>query len=99
MPSDKERFMVARDITKTCIEPSATFTLNISYECRANTLRMMGLFEHKFALKEPMEIPVTIFDEVEQEIYQLMLRNHWSRFVESIQDLQDKSFNQLNMHR
>ena len=32
--SDKERFMVARDIVKNSIEPAATFAVNISYETR-----------------------------------------------------------------
>lgn len=33
--SDKERFMVARDIVKNSIEPAATFAVNISYETRS----------------------------------------------------------------
>ena len=32
--SEKERFMVARDIVKNSIEPTATFAVNISYETR-----------------------------------------------------------------
>ena len=32
--SDKERFMIARDIVKNSIDPSATFAVNISFETR-----------------------------------------------------------------
>ena len=32
--SNKQRFIVARDIIKISIKPSATFSINISYECR-----------------------------------------------------------------
>lgn len=89
---DKARFMIAREIVKTCIEPSAAFAINISYECRSNMLKSMRSLEEKFASKEELIVPITLFVNVETETRKLILRNHWSQFVESIQILQDKSF-------
>eukprot|EP01084_Bolivina_argentea_P175980 304615_1 len=43
--SDKERFMIARDITKTCIKPTASFALNLSYEHRINAMSSMTELE------------------------------------------------------
>eukprot|EP00484_Ammonia_sp_Unknown_P019064 CAMPEP_0197030852 /NCGR_PEP_ID=MMETSP1384-20130603/9995_1 /TAXON_ID=29189 /ORGANISM="Ammonia sp." /LENGTH=407 /DNA_ID=CAMNT_0042460277 /DNA_START=1 /DNA_END=1224 /DNA_ORIENTATION=+ len=92
MTCDKERFMVARDIIKTCIEPSAAFAVNISYECRENALRTMRALEQKFATKQSLVIPESLFEEVEHQVIKLILENHWIPFNESIQMLQNKSF-------
>jgi len=92
LPSEKERFMVAREIVKTCIRPSATFALNISYENRTNTLYAMKALEQTFTAKEPLSVPVTLFANVEAEVNKLLLDNHWVKFVDGIQVLQSKSF-------
>lgn len=39
-----QRFMIARQIKKISIDPKATFTLNISYECRQNVILSYILF-------------------------------------------------------
>eukprot|EP00484_Ammonia_sp_Unknown_P011567 CAMPEP_0197056168 /NCGR_PEP_ID=MMETSP1384-20130603/80143_1 /TAXON_ID=29189 /ORGANISM="Ammonia sp." /LENGTH=269 /DNA_ID=CAMNT_0042490049 /DNA_START=426 /DNA_END=1235 /DNA_ORIENTATION=- len=91
LPSDKERFMAARDIVKTCIEASAAFALNVSYETRSNTLHAMATLEKAFTAKQSLVIPVSLFSDVEKEIYKLILDNHWIAFVQSIQLLQSKS--------
>eukprot|EP01084_Bolivina_argentea_P169505 293825_1 len=46
--NDKARFIVARDITKTSIKPTATFCINISYECRQKSLNNMRFLEETF---------------------------------------------------
>jgi len=91
LPSDKERFMVARDIIKTCIEPSAEFSLNLCYENRANTLSAMQELEKSFATKTALTVPTTLFMAVEEEVCKLVMDNHFKNFVESIQILQLKS--------
>eukprot|EP00484_Ammonia_sp_Unknown_P018395 CAMPEP_0197038180 /NCGR_PEP_ID=MMETSP1384-20130603/15163_1 /TAXON_ID=29189 /ORGANISM="Ammonia sp." /LENGTH=410 /DNA_ID=CAMNT_0042468577 /DNA_START=24 /DNA_END=1256 /DNA_ORIENTATION=+ len=90
-PSNGERFMVARQITKTCIEASGSFSLNISYEQRMASLNAMEALEKKFAAKLALDIPVTLFENVETEIYKLINENHWNKFKDSIRSLQQKS--------
>ena len=64
LTSIKERFIVARDITKASIHPSAAFTLNLSYETRLNALQKMDGLKEKFLAKEQFEISTNFFAEV-----------------------------------
>eukprot|EP00483_Globobulimina_turgida_P007631 UN07646 len=91
--SDKERFMVAREITKTSIQPTAMFSLNLSYETRINAMMQMKTLEKKFALKDTLEVSPDFFAQVESEIKKLITDNHWRKFVDGIEQLQSKSLN------
>jgi len=93
LPSNKERFMVAREINKTSIEPTAEFSLNISFETRCNMLAEIKVLDKKFMLKEALEIPVNLFEDAELEVFKLIRSNQWNKFVDSIYVLQTKSFN------
>lgn len=91
LPSEKEKFMVAREIIKTSIETQATFSLNLSYSTRENALIAMQALEKKFAAKEAIVIPATLFDEVEAEVHSLISDNHWNIYKESIEGLLSQS--------
>eukprot|EP01083_Nonionella_stella_P058237 152600_1 len=91
--SDKERFFVAREITKHSIDSLATFTLNLSYEQRAQALQDMAQLEAKYANQTVMfEVPITLFEEIERELLNLISATHWIKFVDNIKTLQSKSF-------
>eukprot|EP01083_Nonionella_stella_P100777 284699_1 len=91
--SDKERFMIARDIIKVSVEPDATFALNISYDLRNNTLYRMSKLELMFHAKKVFTIATEFFAELEKEIEKLIFDNHWQKFVDGIESLHSKSFN------
>eukprot|EP01083_Nonionella_stella_P213771 770703_1 len=91
--SDKERFMVAREITKSSIQPTATFCLNLSYENRVNAINKMKATNERFLSKETFEVSTDFFADVERETYRLIMDNHWKKFVHDIETLQAKSFN------
>eukprot|EP00483_Globobulimina_turgida_P005628 UN05638 len=90
--SDKERFMVARDITKTSIQPTGTFCLNISGETRINAINQMAELNEKFLSSQKFKVKTDFFLDVERETYKLIFQNHWTKFVEEIEVLQYKSF-------
>eukprot|EP00483_Globobulimina_turgida_P003707 UN03713 len=90
--SDKERFMVARDIIKTSIQATATFCLNLSYGNRMNTINKMDELNGKFLSKQKFEVKTDFFANVERETHQLIMENHWLKFVKGIKVLQSKSF-------
>eukprot|EP01083_Nonionella_stella_P040097 109020_1 len=90
--TNKERFIVAREIIKHSIDPIATFSLNLSYEIRGKMLYDMTLLEGKFAQQEDFEVSVDFFEEIEKDVLRLIINNHWQRFVKDIETLQSKSF-------
>eukprot|EP01083_Nonionella_stella_P032231 88248_1 len=90
--TSKERFFVAREITKHSIDPTASFSLNLPYEIRKTMLEDMTILERTFVLKEPFEVSVHFYEEVERDVLKLIKINHWQRFVEDIETLQSKSF-------
>eukprot|EP01084_Bolivina_argentea_P264399 447862_1 len=59
--TDKERFFVAKEITKTSINATATFCLNLSYENRQNALNRIKDMERKFGLKQDVVVGVDFF--------------------------------------
>eukprot|EP01084_Bolivina_argentea_P213117 362075_1 len=91
--SNKERLMVARDIIKISIQPSASFCLNLSYETRTNVLNQMIELEEKFNRQKSFTITADFFIQVEREMYKLIIENHWIKFVQDINVLHLKSFN------
>eukprot|EP01084_Bolivina_argentea_P052297 96053_1 len=93
--SDKARFMIAREITKVSIEPTATFSLNLSYDTRQNALFEMSKLELTFGAKKALKVSVHFFDEVEREINHLILDNHWAKFVDGIECLHSNSKNSI----
>eukprot|EP01084_Bolivina_argentea_P005377 10139_1 len=87
-----QMYMIARDITKTSIEPNSNFAINVSYGCRNNILQCMKEFQQIFEAKQPLSINGDFFTEAEYEIYLLLLNNHWTKFVHTIKMLHAKSF-------
>eukprot|EP01083_Nonionella_stella_P047869 128144_1 len=92
--NDKQRFMIAREIVKSCIDPEAIFAVNISYETREAVLHDMDALERKFCVYQNCFcVPLDLFAQVEREVYRLIRVNHWGKFVDSIKSLQLKSNN------
>eukprot|EP00484_Ammonia_sp_Unknown_P008526 CAMPEP_0197073140 /NCGR_PEP_ID=MMETSP1384-20130603/210454_1 /TAXON_ID=29189 /ORGANISM="Ammonia sp." /LENGTH=410 /DNA_ID=CAMNT_0042511971 /DNA_START=26 /DNA_END=1258 /DNA_ORIENTATION=- len=88
---DKDRIALAVDIKNTCIKETAEFALNLSYMTRINTLKDIEDLEAAVAAKEPVDVSLTLFDQVEAETLKLVQDNHWSEFKQSISILQMKS--------
>eukprot|EP01084_Bolivina_argentea_P101377 181770_1 len=91
--TNKERFICAKNIVKVCIQSTAVFAINISYEARTDIIDCISKLEQKFLVKESFEISVEFFAQAEMEVYRLLKQNHWNAFMESIENLQSKSFN------
>jgi len=89
--SDKERFMVARDIVKNSIESEATFSINVSYETRQNALSAMKAFENTFSEKSDLKVDANLFLPVETEIFKLINDNHWIRFTQTFKNVDSGS--------
>lgn len=85
--TDKGRFMIARNIIDVSIEPNSNLAINVSYETRQNALMMMQEFENKFMNKIEFEMSYDVFNDVTNEIYKLILENHWHKFVKSIKNI------------
>eukprot|EP01084_Bolivina_argentea_P024027 44846_1 len=94
--SDKQRFMIGKEITKTSIHQSATFCLNLSHCTRENAISNMNVLKDKFIGKQHFEIGADFFAEVEQEVLKLIMDNHWKKFCGNIKILQLKSYDNLN---
>eukprot|EP01083_Nonionella_stella_P229344 811852_1 len=87
-----QRFMIARDLIRTSIHPDANFAVNISFENRRNAMLGIEQFEREYRTKQPITMDSEYFADVEDEIYQLMLMNHWAIFKNNMKILQSKSF-------
>eukprot|EP01083_Nonionella_stella_P079927 219408_1 len=91
---DKERFIIARDICKTSVKPTAAFPINISYETRVRTLGHMRQLEAQFfnpIKTEEFEVAITMFDACQKEIVKLIELNHWKAFTTKITMLKNIS--------
>eukprot|EP01083_Nonionella_stella_P036913 100692_1 len=84
--SDKERFMIARDICKTSIKSTAPFGINISHEARVSTIDVMSELEAQFfnPNTQQVQVPITLFDQCHEEILRLIKQNHWTDFKTKI---------------
>lgn len=89
--TDVGRFIIARNIIETSIDPKSKLTLNISYETRQNALNMMMEFESEFALKSSFDMNQNLFDDVTNEIHKLILENHWGKFVQNIKNMNNNN--------
>eukprot|EP01084_Bolivina_argentea_P278553 475918_1 len=91
--SDKERFMIARRIKVTCIEPIAPFSINISHETRTQLLLMMKELEKQWhiGVRNEFKVSSQLFDKCNIEIKRLMAKNHWKRFVQNINNFKNSS--------
>ena len=87
--TDKGRFMIARNIIDVSIDPTSNLAINVSYETRQNALIMVQQLESKFIQKIDFEMSYNVFDDVTNEIYKLILENHWHKFVQSIKNMND----------
>eukprot|EP01083_Nonionella_stella_P146518 460919_1 len=87
-----QMFMVARHIINSSIVSDATLSLNLSFECRDETLKAMQTLEQRFKSKEPIYIDANFFAQVEYEVYVLILNNHWKRFVSNMKTVHGRSF-------
>eukprot|EP01083_Nonionella_stella_P067935 180015_1 len=67
--SDKERFMIARDICKASIRETAPFAINISCGARGTALATIKQLEMQFLDRsntKEFRVPITLFDECER---------------------------------
>eukprot|EP01083_Nonionella_stella_P096855 272309_1 len=88
--SDKQRFMIGRDICKTSIQSTAQFAINISHEAREDTLDVMVQLEAQFfkpCSSQSFDVPITLFDQSQNEILRLIKQNHWVQFKREITNL------------
>eukprot|EP01083_Nonionella_stella_P098346 276514_1 len=93
MISDKERYIMAKDITALSIQPSAKFALNLSYATRHTILCDMAKLEELFVKKQSFQMDTKFFAQVEADVKDLIQQNHWVKFVQGIEVLKLKSFN------
>eukprot|EP01083_Nonionella_stella_P056326 148387_1 len=85
--SDKERFMIARDICNASIKASSAFAINISYETRQQTVN--AILELQTLFLQPVEskrltVGADLFDECQREIMKLIKVNHWVKFKQQM---------------
>eukprot|EP00485_Elphidium_margaritaceum_P012048 CAMPEP_0202708148 /NCGR_PEP_ID=MMETSP1385-20130828/20396_1 /ASSEMBLY_ACC=CAM_ASM_000861 /TAXON_ID=933848 /ORGANISM="Elphidium margaritaceum" /LENGTH=392 /DNA_ID=CAMNT_0049367049 /DNA_START=64 /DNA_END=1242 /DNA_ORIENTATION=+ len=87
--SDKERFMVAREVVKNTIATDALFCVNISHELRESILANMQELERTFSGKKDLQVAKDFFVDVEKEMNQLVMENHWYAFAATFKCIND----------
>lgn len=93
--SDVQRFVVARELTKTCILCQANFALNISHECRETTIERMQKLEAKWqankqlkqSKQEKFHVSPEMFSCVEMEMRRCIIKTHWKMFTDRVRNI------------
>ena len=80
------RWQIANNIIRLCIDPNSLFALNISYECRQDVLQKYKNIKCNKELKDEY------FLEVEDEVCRLIMQNHWKKFVDDITQLSSNKY-------
>eukprot|EP00484_Ammonia_sp_Unknown_P017633 CAMPEP_0197043068 /NCGR_PEP_ID=MMETSP1384-20130603/19354_1 /TAXON_ID=29189 /ORGANISM="Ammonia sp." /LENGTH=289 /DNA_ID=CAMNT_0042474299 /DNA_START=415 /DNA_END=1284 /DNA_ORIENTATION=- len=85
--SDIQRFVVAREIARSCLKRHGPFALNLSHECRVSTLETIKTLEASFRAKKQVLVPLDLFKSVEVEMRRLIIKQHWASFKEQVRNI------------
>lgn len=86
-----ERYGVVKEMTKSCIEMNGTFAINISYETRKKYLDDFKNLKSDWVNHHHISIPLDYFKDVEMEMRRLIVKTHWKKFVDSVQELHNSA--------
>eukprot|EP00483_Globobulimina_turgida_P003981 UN03989 len=90
--TDANRFLIAKEIQRICIDAEGVFAINISYECRQQITRNIDKYEKEYVDNSHANhrMEQDFFIDAEDEICRLIRQNHWRRFKQVIHDLFSK---------
>mmetsp|Transcript_43355 Transcript_43355/g.69477 ORF Transcript_43355/g.69477 Transcript_43355/m.69477 type:complete len:410 (+) Transcript_43355:26-1255(+) len=87
--SDKQRYVVAKQMIHQCVSENGVFAINISYEARNKSATSFRELENHGM--DGLAVSADYFEEIEMEMRRLIIKNHWMPFVRSVQVLHNSA--------
>eukprot|EP00485_Elphidium_margaritaceum_P009396 CAMPEP_0202699614 /NCGR_PEP_ID=MMETSP1385-20130828/12842_1 /ASSEMBLY_ACC=CAM_ASM_000861 /TAXON_ID=933848 /ORGANISM="Elphidium margaritaceum" /LENGTH=200 /DNA_ID=CAMNT_0049356593 /DNA_START=465 /DNA_END=1067 /DNA_ORIENTATION=- len=91
---ESDRYAVTKAMMHLCIATDGTHALNISFEIRNQTIEAFEKLQIKQQRQfdpygQTVQVPSDFFETVHVHVRRLIIKNHWSAFVDSIHDFRD----------